>query len=154
MKQVIDWLIQVEDLALRFYAAASELPGLGAEFSEFLVHLSEDEAWHGEVMERALSAWDRGEVAEAAVVLDQEVGAQVRGTFEENLGRLEAGRLAPADVLDCVLTTELSEWNQLFLYVVRSAGPAVLGGREVPAHLRRHLREVRRRLGSGGGDRP
>ena len=146
MRSVMQWLVNVEDLAQRFYARASRLPLLELEFQTFLAHLAEDEAWHRKVMTAALAACDRGDLPQAAVVVDVDTDQRVRGTFLRNMGLLENGRLTRDDVVHALITAELSEWNNLFLYAVRSMEQVEFEVKAIGARMQRHIGEIEQHL--------
>lgn len=53
MKEIIKWLIGMEQMAGEFYRDASVLLKYDKELKRFLSHLTEDEAWHFHVMRSA-----------------------------------------------------------------------------------------------------
>jgi rubrerythrin len=60
MKEVIDWLRHVEQLACDVYQAASDHFSKDKELSAFLSGLAEDESLHFHLMGRDAGSWGMG----------------------------------------------------------------------------------------------
>ena len=120
MKEIIEWLIRMEHLSGELYKDAVDLFKEDAVFAPFLNHLAEDEAWHFHVMGSAAEYFNHGKPRPADIILDDAVKARVEAPFHESRRKIEKGTLTKEALLDCIVTTEFSEWNNLFLYVVNS----------------------------------
>jgi CheY-like chemotaxis protein len=140
MKEIINWLIQVEKRSGDFYFKASEYfhddPGL----RQFLGHSAEDEAWHFHVMGSALNQLDRFGLPASMVALDQETRERVEAPIREGLKKLAAGQLNKETLIDCVARAEFSEWNDIFLFVLNTLKSHAREFSYVAAQLQHHLR--------------
>jgi CheY-like chemotaxis protein len=120
MKKIVEWLISMEHMSGELYKDAVDIFKEDAVFAPFLNHLAEDEAWHFHVMGSAAEYFNHGTPRPADIILDDAVKARVEGPFRESRWKIEKGTLTKEALLDCIVTTEFSEWNNLFLYVVNS----------------------------------
>jgi CheY-like chemotaxis protein len=91
-----------------------------AVFAPFLNHLAEDEAWHFHVMGSAAEYFNHGTPLPSDIILDDAIKARIEEPFRESRWKIEKGTLTKEALLDCIVKTEFSEWNNLFLYVVNS----------------------------------
>lgn len=144
MKEIIEWLIAVEDRACRFYESAAARFVQDAEFNGFLIGLANDEKSHGRFMRRAaeLTA-GRGEGL-TLVSLEDGVVTSLYGLFDRCERGIDAGRVNKDEVMECIISTEYSEWNDLFLYVINTFKRAHKEFIPAAAELQRHKRRVER----------
>lgn len=151
MKEVINWLLEVEELARRVYEkAASRFPN-DKELSDFLRHLSSDEKMHYDIAVRAVElARDSPFPPLAIDVID--VNDDVRKKIVNYLllaeKKLEANSLTMEDIIDCVVSTEFSEWNDIFLYVTNSLKHKYREFTPVVTKTHQHKRYIERFLES------
>jgi CheY-like chemotaxis protein len=142
MKQTIEWLKHVEQLACSFYTEAAAAYKEYPDRSSFFLHLAEEETWHGRVMDDALEYLRHHTVPPFAITVDNATRQKIETPFLRTLELLKAGTFTWKDVLDCMMTTESSEWNHVFLYVVdllkkeRQFMP-------VASRMHHHLTEIR-----------
>ncbi|MEJ2034039.1 MAG: response regulator [Deltaproteobacteria bacterium] len=115
MKEIISWLLDIERMAGQLYAGAARLFPEDGALTSFLTHLADDEALHALAMGSALNKLHS---AEEVVLLDEAVRQEVEAPFRVNLERLRTGTLDRQSLLECIVATEFSEWNKLFLYVI------------------------------------
>lgn len=90
------------------------------KFSAFFRHLSGEEAWHAEVMVSALEYLVRHISPPFAISVDDVTREKIEIPFIRNREMLSAGNFSRGNVMDCLATTEFSEWNDIFIYVVKS----------------------------------
>lgn len=152
MRDIVRWLAGVEKTASAFYAETvpvfREEDGLGP----FLHHLAKDEGWHLHLMNQALQLLEQHGPVEAAFVLDERTQARVEAPFAAGMDKLRSGALSRADLIDCIVQTEFSEWNYLFLYAVGSLRDLSPEFNEAVAQLQAHMdliRDVLRDLPDG-----
>jgi len=121
MKEIIDWLIGMEHLSGGVYSDAAVLFKEDKEFMELLNHLAEDEAWHFHVMASAAEfLQSEAQRPPDIIALDSAAKARIEGPFNENKENISTGTLTKDSMLACIATTEFSEWNDYFLYVVNA----------------------------------
>lgn len=133
----------MEHLACSFYREVAERFTENEKFSQFFRHLSGEEAWHAKVMERASENLVKHNAPAFAVSVDAETREKIEGPFVKNRELLSADNLSRESVMDCLATTEFSEWNDIFIYVVKFLKEE----REfmpVAAKMQNHLGEIER----------
>jgi CheY-like chemotaxis protein/rubrerythrin len=116
--EIINWLIDIEEMARDLYRNSSIYFQENKKFSNFLSHLANDEAWHYDIM-RSASVYEKEEkIQEQFITLDQATKEKVEQTLIINNNNLLMKNLTIDSLLDCIIKTEYSEWNHLFLYVI------------------------------------
>jgi CheY-like chemotaxis protein len=120
MKKIVEWLISMEHMSGELYKDTVDLFEEDEVFAPFLNHLAEDEAWHFHVMGSAAEYFNHGTPLPSDIILDDAIKARIEEPFRESRWKIEKGTLTKEALLDCIVTTEFSEWNNLFLYVVNS----------------------------------
>jgi len=121
VKDIIEWLTGMEHLSGGIYNEAAGLFKEDKEFTELLNHLAEDEAWHFHVMASAAELLQsEAQRPPDIIALDSAAKARVESPFHENRKKISSGTLTRDSMLDCIASTEFSEWNDYFLYVVNT----------------------------------
>ncbi len=118
MKEIIEWLIGMEHLSGEIYNDAAGIFKEDKAFAELLKHLAEDEAWHFHIMASAAEIMRSETRRPSAISLFSAAKARLEAPFHENRKKISSGTLTKERLLDCIATTEFSEWNDIFLYVV------------------------------------
>ncbi len=116
MKALVKWLRGMEQMAGAVYSETARLFSQDIELAQFLNHLKEDESWHLQVMESAAQFFEQE--MHASVALDPATTSALEAPLREVREKIEAGNLTKGSLIDCVVQTEYSEWNDYFLYVV------------------------------------
>lgn len=121
MKEIVDWLRTVEELAYRLYSSSSEFFSDNSEFSAFLQQLAADEAWHYHLMGSAAEFVAGGNMSIASSIeLDPITIGHAEDPLNEAYDLLSMGTLSREQMLESVIRAESSEWNILFLYAINS----------------------------------
>lgn len=120
MKEIIEWLIGMEHLSGEVYNEAAGLFKEDRQFAELLKHLAEDEAWHFHVMASAAEIIHSEIPRPSAIILSSATKTRLEEPFHETRKMISSGSLTKESLLDCIVTTEFSEWNDMFLYVVNT----------------------------------
>lgn len=141
MKDIIDWLMRIEQISGNLYGDAS-LFFSDSRIKGFLERCAEDEALHFGIMASAAQAIHAQAGINSAFVVDQEIKKALERPFKESRQRLNAGSLTEAQVIDCIVETEFSEWNDIFLYVVNSLKDIKPRFKSAAAKIQNHLRQV------------
>jgi two-component system chemotaxis response regulator CheY len=138
MKEIIEWLLSIERLSNGLYRESARHFSDDVSFAEFLSHLAADELWHYEVMRTAIHEAGLEGSPVSAIALDQETKERIEGPFRENISALTHGSLTKETVFECVVRTEFSEWNDIFLYVVNSLKDRRKDFLHVAAQMQQH----------------
>lgn len=119
MKKIINWLRTMEMLASNVYLEAAEQLTEDQEFSAFLFRMSDDEAWHFHIMGSAMTFLEETkEAPKAAVTIDGDIKNTLELPFKELYEVIKNKAVTRKDVVDCIVKTEFSEWNSIFVYVI------------------------------------
>ncbi|MDF1555846.1 MAG: response regulator [Deferrisomatales bacterium] len=120
MREIIAWLRQVEEMAAEAYREVADHFSDDSEFSSFLTGLEEDEILHYHVMGSAAVLFEaHGEFPTAAIELDDATRARVETPLRRCVERVRSGQVTQADVIADLVEAEHSEWNHIFIYVIR-----------------------------------
>jgi len=153
MLEIVEWLKGMEIQARDFYLGASRAYMEDGPFAKMLDALGQDEALHVKYMEKAeqLIRENRGQI-QSAISLDPRTRAQIEKPFLKLVADLAAGKPSKEEILKSVLTTEFSEWNDIFLYVIQVLTPLnrelQLGASQIDVH-RDRLKSLARELPAG-----
>ena len=141
MKDIVEWLMRIEQISERLYREAS-LFFSDAGFRRFLAHSAEDESLHYRIIARAAQTIRAKSKIGSAFSIDQEIRKTIERHIQVNQARLEGKLLTEAQMIDCVVNTEFSEWNDIFLYVVNSLKEIEPQFKTAAAKIQNHLRQV------------
>jgi CheY-like chemotaxis protein len=143
MRDIIQWLMGMERLAGKFYNLASQRFQDDQAFKGLLDHCAEDEAWHFHTMNSAAHIYEeQDEKFSPAISLDPETEHDLTRRFENTIALLESGQATKTDVVRCMVETESSEWNNIFVYVVESLLQNTQEFKYPAARMQNHLRHI------------
>jgi CheY-like chemotaxis protein len=142
MKDIIDWLISMESMAGELYTKASVYFQDDQELEKFLSQLAKDEAWHLHVMEMAAEQLQRIDLKNNFISLDDETKSKLESPFLKCSDMLSAGQLTKASMIDYIIETELSEWNDIFIYVVDTLKKELHNFKHTAIKIQGHKRYV------------
>jgi CheY-like chemotaxis protein len=147
MKDIADWLIEIERKAQNLYSSSARALKNDKAFSDFLEHLAEEEAWHEVILGKAVA-----HLAEcnhpAAISLDRTTREKVEEPFRDCGRRLKAGSLTMEHIIHCIVAAEFSEWNDIFVYVVNAVKDAGLEFANAASKLQAHRRLIEKYIAS------
>ncbi len=120
MQEIIKWLRTLESLASDVYFKASEYFKHDQEFSRFLNRAAEDEAWHYHVMVSAAEHFRELHPPTPSIAIGKATEQRIEAVFHEINKKLADKTLTKEELLEALVKTEFSEWNDIFLYVVNT----------------------------------
>jgi CheY-like chemotaxis protein len=120
MKEIVDWLINIEKIAGNLYDGASRQFADDHKLSTFLNHMAEDEGWHYHIMGSAAEYLRKEQEIKSELAVDSSVMERIESPFAKCHEMLSAGTLAKESIIDCIIETEYSEWNHIFIYVINT----------------------------------
>jgi len=122
MKEILNWLLYLEQLAGSVYRSAAEKFSKDKEFSEFLSDLAHDEDTHFELLKEAeQSILSKGTLPTPAIIVDQSARDRVATPLENLYERIKtAPRISKQAVMKVIVAVEFAELNNIFQYVVSS----------------------------------
>jgi CheY-like chemotaxis protein len=153
MKSIVQWLGTVECRAHQVYGRASALFSADASLSAFLKDLANDELSHFQFMKAAEKFLDDESLSESPFTLDQATREQLEAPFRRAEEALSADSLSQDQLLDCIISAEFSEWNDIHVFVMRKLqerGPSFM---QMAASVERHRRYIARTVENLPGGR-
>lgn len=121
MQQIIEWLKHVEQLAHDIYKEASVIFQADRHFSMFLNQLTADEAIHFDLMGSASDYLLKNDIRiPQSISIDQNTRDHIEKPLKESHRLLKDQNLKKADMIECIVKAEFSEWNDIFLYVINT----------------------------------
>jgi CheY-like chemotaxis protein len=145
-EQIMRWLSRIEQMANDLYSGGAMLFRADRQFSEFLEHLAEDEAWHFQLMSSAADFLRNEEDEFHEINIDFQTRERIEDPFTENYRMLIAGTLTKDSLIDCIITTEYSEWNPVFLYAVNMMKERKHEFGLVTSRMRGHISKIEQYL--------
>ena len=122
MKEIIDWLLQLEKLAGNVYRNAAEKFSEDREFSSFLYGLADDEDTHFKLLKEAEKGFlQKREPTQSAIVIDQDTKDQIVTPLQNLNKRIKTtSRISKQAVMKVVVAVEFAELNHIFQYVLNT----------------------------------
>jgi len=142
MIDIIEWLQEIEHLANKVYLQAASIYTDPPELREFLEDLAEDEAWHYDVMERAKEYLVSETASVPAISVDKETKNEITGCFTNLQTGVEKNTLSIDELIKKIFKIELSECNQIFLYVVDLLKEKDFDFKYVAPKMQAHLKKI------------
>ena len=142
MKEIIKWLRNVEHLANEVYLQATVTHSHNQAFSEFLEKIAEEEAWHYHVMGSAANLLDEKPEIIPAISVDKETGDRILQYFYDLQDGLKNKSLSEELILEKIIEAELSEWNDIFLYIINSLKENTREFNYPAAQFQSHLKRI------------
>lgn len=138
MKDIIDWLSHNEKMVGLFYKHAAEIFQDDAKLSGFLQHLSQDEFLHYQMISKAADCIEEKNDFTYSITLDKETKEKLEAPFKDNERILSKGNLSKEKLIELVASSELSEWNDIFLYVVNTLKEGKKEFMDAAAEMQQH----------------
>lgn len=148
MKEIIDWLQHMEQLACEVYNAISDCFSQDEEFSSFLSRLAEEESLHFHIMGSAaqyLQEADKKPVS--AVRIDSTTKDRIETPLKRLYGLMRDHSVSKQDVVEYIVQIEFSEWNDIFLYVINALKGYARTFQYGAAAIQEHQRGIERFMG-------
>jgi CheY-like chemotaxis protein len=146
MKHLIGWAREVEHLAHEIYLQAAVVFADDPRFKKFFEQNAEDEALHYHVMGSAAEYFSSTSVPVSAVSVDKETRGKVTDFFIDLKLRLEKKTISKEEFIEKIVQAELSEWNDIFLYVVSGLKDKVNEFIYPAARIQAHVKKIVRFL--------
>jgi CheY-like chemotaxis protein len=147
MKEIINWIINIEDRAARCYEKAATIFSEEKELADLLARMAEEERFHRELaVEAAESIKDKKHIP-FFIYLDEDSKQKIEHPFLEFEKHLARGGLTKEALFECMVAAEFSEWNDLFLYIINTVKGSHDFSRVAPK-IQQHKRCIERFLES------
>jgi len=142
MKRIIEWLIDIEDLARRNYAGLAAAFITDDDFHEFVNRLAKDETMHFQFMNDALVCLQNSPDLAAEIRLDKYTMANVATPLRRIEDAINNGKMNQQLIMEAIYESELSEWNDIFLYVINALKDNCLQFKVMGPSIQNHLRTI------------
>ncbi len=118
--------------------------------------MADDEAWHSRLVESAQEAFaGEDEPPVSAVAIDDETKERTEGPLRACCRGINDGAITQAEMLASIAAAEFSEWNDLFLYAVRTSQAGSRKSQQLASVVEQHKRRVEAFISHlPGGQRP
>ena len=121
MEEIVQWLRKIEQHACEIYRESAAKLSHNRDFSTFLSQLAEDESWHYHIMgSAAIQIREAQQAPKSGIIFDDTTANLMEKPLLTLSERIENNVVSEQDVIDCIVSAELSEWNKIFLYVVNT----------------------------------
>lgn len=142
IKEIIEWLIEFEYRASRFYRKASEYfsksPQSDKWLSRLAVRLSEDEIYHAHIIDNASKYFTTAGDHFNLLELDKKSKELLEKSLSECEQQIDSGLLTKSQFLETIIKAEYSEWNTYLLYIVNSIKDETSEFANVPKEMQAH----------------
>lgn len=139
MQDLVGWLREVEYLASTVYRAAADVCDEHSEQGAFLRRLAEDEVWHYHLMGSAAEILREQEhVPVPAILVDDAAKAHVEAPLRGLRDQIRDHGATEKDILEALVKSETSEWNDIFLYVIATCAELSTAFQYVAASVQKH----------------
>jgi CheY-like chemotaxis protein len=142
MKKIINWLREIEHLANEVYEIAASIYADDPKFKRFLEHNAEDEAWHYHVMGSASEYLESTPKIIPAISVNKGKNGKIIKNFSEMKVGLEQNTLSKDELIEKIIEVELSEWNDVFLYVVNVLKEKTNEFKYPAARIQAHIKRI------------
>lgn len=152
MREMIWWLTDVEHLAARVYRqAAKNFRGGDPELAGFVERLADEEEGHGELIREASKFTGDVVLPVPPLTIPPERMKEIEGYFILAEKRIHAGELTGDGLIECMVATEFSEWNELFVFVISTLGRTHGRFKAAALDIQGHKRRIEEFLSSRPG---
>jgi hypothetical protein len=148
VKNIIDWLIIVEHSANYFYTGSADFFFNDPELKMFLRHIADDEADHYHVMVSSSQYIETLLPRIPQIIVDDSIKAEIENPFNTGMELLNSGLITKESLIDIIVETEYSEWNDLFLYVINTLKSKDRIFEQDVSRIHQHMRNIERYLNS------
>lgn len=149
MKDIFQWLRQIERHACDIYQKASTKFSHDDFFSSFLAKLADDEFWHYHLIDSALlKIVDVKQLPIPDIIYNDSIASLMDKPLEVLSSLLEKNLASRQDIVDCIVDAEFSEWNKIFIYSIKILKDESKEFQYAAASIQAHERRIRRFLNS------
>ncbi|MFQ5736340.1 MAG: response regulator [Thermodesulfobacteriota bacterium] len=147
MRKAIDRLIDIEDKASSVYSSAARFfKGDDEELFEFLVRLEFEEKQHQAALRRAAELVEEDSAPALSRYNHPDLPDHLIERFQSVECEIEANTLTRERLMECIVRTEFSEWNDLFMYVMTALKRRFSQFIPVAVEIEKHRRLIQRFL--------
>lgn len=142
MIDIIEWLRNIEHLANKVYLQAATIYADDPELRTFLEDIAEDEAWHYHIMTNAKEYLASIPHLVPAISVDKTIRDKITECFTDLQASLEKNSLSKNELIMKIAKVELSECNEIFLYVVTFLKEKTNEFNYVAVKIQAHIKKI------------
>ena len=146
MKETVQWLVEIEHKAYEVYSKAVLYFSGDEDFSDFVKTLSAEEKEHHAVILRAAELIESQGGFDPFTYIEEDQKARLMESLVSVEKAMEVSGLTREKFIECVVYTEFSEWNDLFMYVINAMKRRFMAFVPVAVGVERHRKSIERFL--------
>lgn len=124
LEEIIDWLVDFENHAARFYTVAAEYFKDDPVLAKLCHHMAEDEVFHARVIAKVSKLIDKSALSTDILELDMKSKLKIENAFktcEDCFEKdIEIDITVKHKFLNCIIEAEFSEWNTYLIFAIKS----------------------------------
>lgn len=142
MQEIVKWLRNIEHLACEAYLKGAEAYKNDEKLHAFFEENAEDEAWHYHVMGSAAEFLTSIPEIPAAISVDEQTSEGIFRYLRKIEECVEHKTLERDDLIEAIVRLELSEWNDIFLYVINLLTEKTSAFKYPATRFQTHLKKI------------
>jgi CheY-like chemotaxis protein len=142
MIEITKWLREIEQLANKVYLQAASIHADDPRLKKFLEDIAEDEAWHYHVMGSAKEYLASIPAIVPTISIDKETNDKIIGYFSDIQVSLEKKSCSINELIKKIVKVELSEFNDIFIYVVNFLKDKSCEFKYPAARIQAHIKKI------------
>ena len=142
MTDIIEWLREIEHLANKVYLQAASIYADHPKLRKFLEDIAEDETWHYHVMGSVKKYLASIPDLVPVISVDKDTRDKITECFTDLQVGLEKNTLSIDELLIKIVKIELSEFNDIFLYVVNLLKEETNEYKYVAPKIQTHIKKI------------
>ncbi len=142
MNEIIDWLKTVEKSASDAYKLAEKAYSDDKDLKAFFKEIAEDEELHFRFISNAEKKFLDTIEFNPAILVEKEIKDKISTYFSNIKAGFERGKITKEDVIQNVVEAELSEWNDIFVYIVNSLKEKTNDFKHPAAMIQTHIKRI------------
>ena len=143
MENIISWLLKIERLANEAYNKAVYAFPENSELVKLLKVLADDEDGHYNVMIKASNYLESGANLPAMISIDEKTRNEIGEYFYLIEDGVKNHTLNQDQLIEYLVNAEISEWNGIFVYVVKTIGKAQPEIKYSAAEMQAHIEKIK-----------
>lgn len=145
MKESIDWLVHLDNMAERVYGKAAAFFSDDREFSEFLTQLAREEALQRQIICKVAECVSHNENGHTSLIsLDEDTKRGIESPLVECGKKIDEGKITREEMLEYMVCYEFSEWNDILLSLIDNFKECSREFIPLTAKIQQHRRNIER----------
>ena len=142
MKDIIQWLQEMEMRASEVYRLAADSFANDPELKKFLEVAADEEDWHLDMIGSALEHLASEPAPVSAISMDDKTRAKILNNFSDLWVGLERNTISRDQLIEKIVELEFSEWNDIFIYIIDLLHQQDSKFQHTGARIQSHIEEI------------